>query len=82
MKSSYTKDKGCFDQFDDQADVDLWELEAKPTMFHIGQRYEDEPAKKITCIQCGGEQFNVGQGDYFTAIRCVKCEWETGIHEG
>ena len=36
----------------------------------------------IRCKKCGALEFNVGSGDYFTAIRCVKCGWEECIHEG
>lgn len=50
--------------------------------FHIGQSYESEPAKTLRCLQCGGIEFNVGQGSYFTGIRCVTCGWEACVHEG
>lgn len=36
----------------------------------------------IRCKKCGALEFNVGSGDYFTAIRCPKCGWEECIHEG
>lgn len=45
--------------------------------FHIG-----ESVKEIECLECGGRHFNVGVGSYYTAIRCVNCEWEHAIHEG
>jgi len=47
--------------------------------FHIGQSYEDKPAKAIFCIRCGRNRFNVAQGDFYTAIRCSYCEWELCI---
>ena len=50
--------------------------------FHIGQSYEEKAAITMQCIFCLGREFNVGVGNYFTAIRCVKCEWELCIHEG
>ena len=50
--------------------------------FHIGQVYEDEAVTTRECKNCGGCQFNVGQGSYFTALRCPKCGWECCIHEG
>lgn len=50
--------------------------------FHIGQCYELEAAKTLECSQCGGRDFNVGKGSYFTAIRCVKCKWEVCVHDG
>lgn len=46
--------------------------------FHIGQCYENVAAKTIQCVGCDGKEFNVGEGKYFTAIRCVKCKWEMG----
>jgi len=51
-------------------------------MFHIGQCYEKVKAKPIKCGLCGGNHFHVGQGEYYTAIRCVNCNWETCIHSG
>lgn len=51
-------------------------------LFHIGQSYEDKAATTIQCTACGSTEFNVGKGSFFTAIRCVKCEWETCIHNG
>lgn len=54
----------------------------KDSLFHIGQSYENEVAETLFCKNCGGNQFNVGQGGYYTAIRCVKCKWEKCIHQG
>lgn len=50
--------------------------------FEIGQIYEKTPAKRIECKKCGSKQFIVGNGDYFTAIKCPNCQWELCIHEG
>ena len=50
--------------------------------FKIGQCYEDQAATTIACKKCGSHEFNVGQGSYFTAIKCVKCDWQICIHEG
>lgn len=50
--------------------------------FHIGQSYEERPAKIVECAKCGGREFNVAQGSYYTAIRCIKCQWEVCIHDG
>lgn len=50
--------------------------------FHIGQSYDKEPAKALKCTQCGGNQFYVGTGHCFTAIKCTTCEWEMCIHDG
>ena len=51
-------------------------------LFHIGQSYESKVASTVYCKHCGGKEFNVGIGSYFTAIRCIKCEWEVCIHDG
>ena len=56
--------------------------ETDEDMFHIGQSYENGAAKTLECVKCGSKEFNVGSGNYFTAIRCVKCEWEYCIHDG
>lgn len=45
--------------------------------FHLSDVHNME-----RCIICGGVEFNVGTGDYFTAIRCVKCQWEQCAHSG
>ena len=50
--------------------------------FHIGPFTKNEAAKTVECVSCGGREFNVGSGHYFTAIRCVKCQWEICFHEG
>lgn len=50
--------------------------------FHIGQTYEDQPAQAIKCTRCGSDRFHVGQGSYYTAVKCPTCGWELCIHEG
>lgn len=50
--------------------------------FHIGQSYDDEPAKTIICSVCGSDKFIVGHGSYFTAVKCPICGYEIGIHSG
>lgn len=50
--------------------------------FHMGQIYENESAAPQRCRICKGTAFNVAQGSYFTALRCVKCQWEVCVHEG
>ena len=50
--------------------------------FHIGQCYDDEPAKQLKCYKCGGVEFHVAEGSWWTGIRCVKCRWEWCIHDG
>jgi len=64
----------------------VWEeelvSEADKPEFHIGQGYEGKPAKALQCRLCGGSQFYVGEGEYFTGIKCIVCEWEMCIHDG
>ena len=50
--------------------------------FIVKQGYEEERTKTIVCKICGADNFKVGQGGYFTAIKCLTCEWEICIHEG
>ena len=63
-----------------QDELLAFDIAAKP--FHIGQCFEENKAQPIKCYKCGGGEFNVGQGIYYTAIRCMHCEWECCIHEG
>ena len=49
--------------------------------FHIGQCYQKEKAQPLKCKKCGGNEFHIGQGHYYTAVRCVRCEWECCIHQ-
>lgn len=52
-------------------------------LFNINSFEDDKkPAGTIYCKSCGGKEFNVGSGVYFTAIRCVTCEFEICIHDG
>lgn len=49
----------------------------------VGQCNEETVGTKtIKCSICGGTDFNVGSGSYFTAIRCVNCKYEICVHEG
>lgn len=50
--------------------------------FNIGQPYEKKPAETLFCKHCGADEFKVGQGSYFTAVKCVKCEYEICVHDG
>jgi len=50
--------------------------------FNIGQCYEDIPARTLICKHCGCDTFKVGQGNYFTAIKCINCEYEVCVHDG
>lgn len=56
--------------------------EREDNLFHIGQIYDDKVAKTLVCKHCGGNQFNVGSGNHFTAIKCITCQYEICIHDG
>ncbi len=66
----------------DYATQEHYLKEKEEIEFNIGQSYEETPARTLICKYCGGEEFKVGQGDYFTAIKCIKCEYEVCIHDG
>ncbi len=53
-----------------------------PIPFHIGQVYEDTPAVQQACAHCGSIVFHLGEGSYFTALRCANCGREWCQHEG
>jgi hypothetical protein len=57
-------------------------LEFTDKHFHIGQSYEKEKARQIRCKQCGGEDFNIAMGNWYIAIKCTRCQWELGVHDG
>lgn len=61
--------------------VNLYE-EKQRGDFTIKQSYDKEPPATLICIKCGGDNFVVGQGAYFTAIKCPVCGWEKCIHDG
>jgi len=59
------------------------EILLKPNgLFHIGQCYDDTVADTVFCAGCGGNEFYVGRGSHYTAIKCKMCEWELCIHDG
>jgi len=46
------------------------------------QSYDKGYPKTIICKKCGNDKFIIGQGDYYTAIKCPNCGYEIEIHEG
>ena len=56
--------------------------EKKEVEFTVKQSYEDTPASTLVCKHCGNDQFKVAQASYFTAVKCVNCEYEIWIHKG
>lgn len=49
--------------------------------FRVKRPYQSEFPQTIIC-PCGCDQFIVGKGSYFTAIRCKECGFEYVVHEG
>ena len=68
-------------EYDADEDSVITRMESDET-FHIGQTYEEQAATTLSCKKCGSKKFFVGQGNYFTAIKCPKCGWEVCIHDG
>ena len=54
----------------------------KDGLFHIGQCYDDNAADTVVCEKCKSDKFYVGEGSYFTVIKCINCKWELCIHDG
>lgn len=67
---------------DDWAANDLTKIVEDEETFHLGQVYENTAAQAVECAECGGREFNVGSGSYFTVLRCPKCAWEICFHDG
>lgn len=50
--------------------------------FHLVSDENETRCATIVCRLCGDDQFIVGQKEYYTALKCVRCNYELGIHEG
>jgi len=50
--------------------------------FSMPDEYVCGAVLQIACVKCGGVEFNVGSGEYLTAIRCTKCGVPCSIHQG
>lgn len=55
--------------------------EGPPTDFPLTRSIRSE-VEQLSCVTCGGTQFLVAKGSYYTAIKCPKCGWEACAHEG
>jgi hypothetical protein len=69
-------------EWSEDASKDDFITTKKDSFFHIGQSSTGEVVHTVFCKHCGGKEFNVGQGSYFTAIKCINCQWEVCIHDG
>ena len=51
--------------------------------FALHQTYEKPGAtKQVRCAKCGRTTLEVGQGSYYTVVRCPDCGHESDIHDG
>lgn len=73
-----TKDEGFLES--DQ-EIVIREVPEDET-FHVGQCYDKIAVTTLECENCGSREFNVGQGSFFTVLRCPKCKWESCVHNG
>ena len=75
-----------------QRDIELFSDSNVIAEFVVAKENRDDfklkwgPGKKgistLVCKLCGNDSFTVGQGEYFTAIKCNSCGYQAGIHEG
>ncbi len=50
--------------------------------FKIDRGSQSAGIKTLICKICNSDRFIVGQAEYFTAVKCIECGYELGIHEG
>ena len=50
--------------------------------FHLKRGADQHGCSTLVCRLCGNDKFIVGQSQYFTALKCDRCGFEVGIHEG
>ncbi len=70
------------EQFPESEHEDVLREDLLDETFHIGQCYEGVAATTLRCLKCGSKEFNVGQGSFFTVLRCPNCKWECCVHSG
>jgi hypothetical protein len=68
--------------YDEYFDIEEVIEEVEIGDFVVGQCYENTPARTLRDKKCGSTSFVVGQGSYYTAIKCQKCEYQVCIHDG
>lgn len=70
-------------QFDDQNVIaEFVTQKENRNDFHIDRSSYSGGISTLICKICGNDKFIVGQAEFFTAIKCDKCGYELGIHEG
>jgi len=51
--------------------------------FKLHASYEEPGSTKLVmCAKCGATKLEVGQGSYYTVVRCPNCHHESCIHMG
>lgn len=50
--------------------------------FHIVRGTGGVSCSTLVCRICGNENLRVGQGAFYTAVKCDNCDYEIGVHEG
>lgn len=74
--------RGIDKKYEQPDESEVLEHDENDTTFHIGQFGSKNPASTLVCKICKGKEFNIGTDAYYTAIKCVKCDWQICIHEG
>lgn len=55
----------------------------KEINFQLHQAYDSpNSTKQIVCNYCGNDKFYVGKGNYYTVVKCLKCNQEECVHDG
>lgn len=70
-------------EFTDQAVIMEYVIEKRQQKnFHLVKSQDEGCCETLVCKLCENDQFIIGQKEYFTALKCVNCNYEIGIHEG
>ena len=75
----------CPNDFSDKERI-KWHKDNDSIKFKLHTCYSDkedvDATRQKRCSECGHNIFYVGQGSYFTVVRCLKCKTEECIHDG
>lgn len=75
--------KKDFEQFNDQNVIAEFVIQKeKRNDFNMDKSSYSGGISTLICKICGNDKFVVGQAEFFTAIKCDRCGYELGIHEG
>lgn len=79
--SFYEDNDGIPKEIKDQLE-DIFDRKKDGLFHNLNGDDKRDQLKTIYCKICGGKEFYVGQGSYFTALKCKKCNWEACVHDG